>query len=395
MTAGTGERLASDYLARLDAAARTLPADRRTELLEGITEHLDSARAAGELGDEAAARTLLDRLGEPEEIVAAAREEGPAGRGAAGGTPPGWGPPSWQGSGPGHAPPPAPGRPTVMTPPSTALETTAVLMLTAGSLLPVVGWLVGVALLWTSRRWRTGEKLLGTLVVPFGPGILLPLGALTGFSTQTCYVSATVGGGVGGFSGEVPLELTVPGEPPAPPLPPESGPPELAPPPAGGNTQTVETCTQPWLSGTLALVLAVLALGASIAVAVLLLRRARTRAAAEPPVARPVRAGGGSPWGALEIAAVVLLGIGPFVAPVVGPAVALVLAWCSPRWSTPEKAVATALALTPALLLGIAFTGVLAGLSGLALGAVGLFALSVLGSVAAAIYLAVVLSRRP
>ena len=56
-------------------------------------------------------------------------------------------------------------------------------MLTLGSLIPLVGWAVGVILLWSSGWWRRSEKLLGTLIVPGGPSLALLLGA---FSTQTC-----------------------------------------------------------------------------------------------------------------------------------------------------------------------------------------------------------------
>ena len=50
----------------------------------------------------------------------------------------------------------------------------AVVGLVVGSLvLPVVGWLVGLALLWRSRSWTVLEKLLATLVWP--GGLLLPL----------------------------------------------------------------------------------------------------------------------------------------------------------------------------------------------------------------------------
>jgi hypothetical protein len=50
----------------------------------------------------------------------------------------------------------------------------AVVGLVVGSLvLPVVGWLVGLVLLWRSRSWTTLEKLVGTLVWP--GGLLLPL----------------------------------------------------------------------------------------------------------------------------------------------------------------------------------------------------------------------------
>jgi hypothetical protein len=57
-------------------------------------------------------------------------------------------------------------------------EVLAVLMLTFGSLLIGIGWLVGVALLWTSDRWRVSEKVLGTLVWPFGYAGVLFLGSV-------------------------------------------------------------------------------------------------------------------------------------------------------------------------------------------------------------------------
>jgi hypothetical protein len=36
------------------------------------------------------------------------------------------------------------------------------------------GWLVGLLLLWTSRRWRANDKLIGTLLLP--GGLLIALG---------------------------------------------------------------------------------------------------------------------------------------------------------------------------------------------------------------------------
>jgi hypothetical protein len=49
-------------------------------------------------------------------------------------------------------------------------------MLTLGSVIPVFGWAVGVVLLWSSGLWRRSEKVLGTLIVPGGPGLVLVLG---------------------------------------------------------------------------------------------------------------------------------------------------------------------------------------------------------------------------
>ena len=64
-------------------------------------------------------------------------------------------------------------------------EVLAVLLLTIGSILPVIPWLVGVALLWTSDRWRVGEKLLGTLVWPLGYAPVLVL-ATVPVSSEGC-----------------------------------------------------------------------------------------------------------------------------------------------------------------------------------------------------------------
>lgn len=48
------------------------------------------------------------------------------------------------------------------------LEIAAVGLLSAGGLLfPVVGPLVGVALVWVSKAWTTGQKLVGSAVALF------------------------------------------------------------------------------------------------------------------------------------------------------------------------------------------------------------------------------------
>jgi hypothetical protein len=50
-----------------------------------------------------------------------------------------------------------------------------------------------------------------------------------------------------------------------------------------------------------------------------------------------------SAWGPLEIMAVLLLIVGAFVIPVIGPLAGLVCAWLSPAWTRGEKWVATLL----------------------------------------------------
>lgn len=69
--------LADDYLRRLDAAASALPAHRRDELITEIREHPQEALRQAPASDEAAVRNMLERLGPPEEIVAAATDSAP------------------------------------------------------------------------------------------------------------------------------------------------------------------------------------------------------------------------------------------------------------------------------------------------------------------------------
>ncbi|WP_327633646.1 hypothetical protein OHB24_27045 [Kribbella sp. NBC_00482] len=44
----------------------------------------------------------------------------------------------------------------------------ALVLLAVGPFLLVIGWLIGVWLLWTSNRWSTVWKLVGTLAWPVG-----------------------------------------------------------------------------------------------------------------------------------------------------------------------------------------------------------------------------------
>lgn len=61
---------------------------------------------------------------------------------------------------------PAPAQPTRGTA-ETVYDAGTVLALYFGSLvIPVVGWIVGVVLLWEGPRWSTAQKWIGTLVWP-------------------------------------------------------------------------------------------------------------------------------------------------------------------------------------------------------------------------------------
>ena len=147
----TTERLVDDYLKQLDSELADLPRLRRKEIVEEISEHIAEARAASPSQGEAETRTLLDRLGDPAEIASEAKE-----------------------------------RFGVQPRKSRALEiATLLLLLVGGVVLPVIGWLIGVVLLWLSDAWDSRDKLIGTLVVP--GGLLLPLALLTtGTSAGGC-----------------------------------------------------------------------------------------------------------------------------------------------------------------------------------------------------------------
>jgi hypothetical protein len=146
----TPEQLVRDYLGRLEKELADLPSARRREIVEEISEHIEEARASG-AADEAGVRSLLERLGDPGDIAAEARER--------------LGVPARQAG---------------------ILEIAAlVLLLIGGVVLPVVGWFVGVALLWASAVWTTRDKLVGTFVVPGGLGLSLFLAAFPAY-TEAC-----------------------------------------------------------------------------------------------------------------------------------------------------------------------------------------------------------------
>jgi uncharacterized membrane protein len=165
MNATVADRHVAEYLARLDAALRDLPAARREELVEQVSEHSATARA--ELGDqagEAEIRTLLDRLGDPAAIAAEASQR-PTDSIELSQPRPGW------------------------------REIAALVLLPVGGIvIPVIGWFVGVALLWSSDHWSVRSKVLGTLVVPGGLALPLSLAMSTGFTEYCSTPPAPVGG---------------------------------------------------------------------------------------------------------------------------------------------------------------------------------------------------------
>jgi len=156
MTTVTMHPLAEDYLDRLDRAGRRLPRRRRAELVAEIETHLTEAIGPG--ATDAEVLTVLDRLGEPADIIDA---EQPASDAVA----------DRRGF---H-------------------EWAAIFLLLFGGFFAGVGWLVGMILLLSSRAWTTTDKWLGALVVPGGLALPVFLLAVAGTASgQSC------SGGVGG-----------------------------------------------------------------------------------------------------------------------------------------------------------------------------------------------------
>src|SRR5262249_44431091 len=56
------------------------------------------------------------------------------------------------------------------------------LLLVGGIVVPLLGWLVGVVLLWMSQVWSLRQKWLGTLVLPGGLAFALLLALLSAHS---------------------------------------------------------------------------------------------------------------------------------------------------------------------------------------------------------------------
>lgn len=103
-----------------------------------MQEHLAEARSALATDSEAAIRRLLEQLGDPSEIAAEARDRfgiGPASSSA-----------PW-------------------------LEIAALVVL----VVPFVGWLASLLMLWLSHVWNRRDKVIGTAFSPVTGGIVLLL----------------------------------------------------------------------------------------------------------------------------------------------------------------------------------------------------------------------------
>lgn len=141
-----------EYLERLDAALGAVPYATAREIRAGIEEELRSLDAAD-------ADERMRELGDPADIASAAT-----------GTL-------------GEAPAYGPGSPYAPTSPVPATRSTGYIVATGtliaiGALVvPVVGWIAGVIMLWCSSAWRRWEKAVATMA-PFAVAGLIQLASL-------------------------------------------------------------------------------------------------------------------------------------------------------------------------------------------------------------------------
>lgn len=151
---GTPDALVNDYLEQLDAELADLPRSSRREVMDEISAHVTEMRADLAVENELEIRRVLERLGDPAEIAAEARE-----------------------------------RFGVSRRKRTWIETTALILLSVGMIIPVIGWLAGVILLWLSSVWNTRDKLLGTLFAPAGCLVVVWIVLQTLGTTTSCLSS--------------------------------------------------------------------------------------------------------------------------------------------------------------------------------------------------------------
>ena len=145
------------YLDSLEQACADLPPSRRNELVAEIRAHIEESLADLDNVDDADLRSVLDALGSPDDIAAAARAVDI----------------------PQHA--------TKSATNFGFRDISTVVLLLVGAVLAGVGWVVGALLLWTSPSWRTRDKLIGTFLVPgglVGAAILVGLGTVV--AGQSC-----------------------------------------------------------------------------------------------------------------------------------------------------------------------------------------------------------------
>lgn len=144
------------YLSELEKALDGVPREVAKEITDGVAEELDGL-------DAAAAATRIEELGDPAFIAAEARTASEADRPVA----------MAQGS-------TVSGTPATVTPRTEErwyIVVASLLVVAGGVVIPLLGWIAGIVMVWMSKSWRTWEKWVGMLAPLAVPGILF-LGSL-------------------------------------------------------------------------------------------------------------------------------------------------------------------------------------------------------------------------
>jgi hypothetical protein len=163
--------IVDQFLEELDAALRGLSPDVRRQMVEDVAGHIAEGRARLDPLDEVGLRSLLDRVGDPEAIAAEA----------------------------GFGVPQRPIRRLDAWVPWLLLFGGIVGYVIGGAgpgplalILGAMGWLAGIAALWSSKTWHMRDKLLGTFVIPGG---LLGLVVLIGRPVSSSVCTSSGGPG--------------------------------------------------------------------------------------------------------------------------------------------------------------------------------------------------------
>ncbi|MFF2039022.1 hypothetical protein ACFVVX_01235 [Kitasatospora sp. NPDC058170] len=160
MTNTLAHPLVRSFLSSVEDRTTALPEVRRRELLADLREHVEVALAESDPSDETAVRRILDQLGTPAEIAAAALAEEPAAQ-----------------------PAPESPRRTAITLGLLVLPLPAALVPVLGLLLAPAATVAGLIRLWKSPQWSRREKRQAT-VLALSPLVTAPVLALAvAFST--------------------------------------------------------------------------------------------------------------------------------------------------------------------------------------------------------------------
>jgi uncharacterized membrane protein len=139
------------YLSELDKALSEVPREVAKEIAEGVAEELAGL-------DAAAAATRIEELGDPAFIAAEARTASNAESREAGSA--------------ASTTPTMPATPKPRTKERWFVVVASLLVAVGGVVIPVLGWIAGIVMVWMSGSWSTWEKWVGTLA-PVAIAVLL------------------------------------------------------------------------------------------------------------------------------------------------------------------------------------------------------------------------------